>query len=178
VITLGAEPADGDGDVGRFVGWSGACSGTSATCTVPMSADETVGATFAASSGTSGSSGPSRSAVGAAVSSALRVTAKVAAILKAGGYQASVSVLSRGALTITWSSGSGAHATRSVILASGSKRFGRAGKAKLKIKLTPAGRALLKRSKHAKHVKLTAAAVFKPTHGKKVTKVRTIQLTG
>ena len=109
------------------------------------------------------------------MSSALRVAAKIASILKAGGYETSVSALSPGTLTITWSSGSGTHATRSVIVASGSKTFAKASKkAKLKIKLTRAGRTLLKRSKH---LKLTVTGVFKPKTGKKVTKTRTITLT-
>lgn len=174
VVTLTAAGANGGGNVGRFDGWSGACSGTSPTCTVPMNTDHTVGATFTCVTGC-GSSGPSRSAVGTAVSSALKVTAKIAAILKAGGYQASVSALTPGTLTISWSSGSGTHATRSIVVASGSKTFGKAGRAKLKIKLTRAGRALLKRSKH---LKLTAVGSFKPRHGNKVTKQRTIRLTG
>jgi hypothetical protein len=50
-----------------------------------------------------------------------------------------------------------------------------AGTARLKIKLTRAGRTLLK---HAKHLKLTAAGSFKPKQGKKVTKVQTLKLTG
>jgi hypothetical protein len=120
-----------------------------------MSADQTVGATFTALY----PSGSASSAVGKAVSSALPVTAKIAAILTAGGYQARVTAPSAGTLTITWSSGSGTHATRAIIVASGSKSFAKAGTAKLKIKLTRAGRALLK---HSKHLTLTAVGSFKP----------------
>jgi hypothetical protein len=131
-----------------------------------MNADRTVGATFM----------QTPSSVGAAVSSALKVNASIAAILGHGGYPTTAFVPVPGTLTITWSSGSsGTHATRSVVVASGSKTFRKAGAAKLKIKLTRAGRALLKRSKH---LKLTVAGSFKPKHGKTVTKRRTIKLSG
>lgn len=43
-VVLTATPATGQ----RFTGWSGACSGTTATCTLAMSADRSVGAAFAA----------------------------------------------------------------------------------------------------------------------------------
>jgi hypothetical protein len=150
-----------------FIGWSGACSGAGSTCTVTMEADTTVAARF---------TGASQSPVAGAVSSALKVNASIAAILGHGGYPTTASVPVPGTLTITWYSGSfGTHATRSVVVASGSKTFNKAGAAKLKIKLTHAGRALLK---HAKHLKLTVAGSFKPKQGKKVTKQRTIRLTG
>jgi len=46
-----------------FTGWSGACSGTSRTCRVTMSSNESVGATFTAieATGSSGSTGPTTS---------------------------------------------------------------------------------------------------------------------
>lgn len=43
-VVLTATPATGQ----RFSGWSGACTGSSATCTLAMSADRSVGAAFAA----------------------------------------------------------------------------------------------------------------------------------
>lgn len=43
-VVLTAEPGAGQ----RFGGWTGACSGTTATCTLAMSQDRSVGATFAA----------------------------------------------------------------------------------------------------------------------------------
>ena len=50
-ITLTATPASGS----TFVSWSGACSGTSATCAVTMSSAKSVNATFASDSGASDS---------------------------------------------------------------------------------------------------------------------------
>src|SRR6266404_5253489 len=44
VVTLSATAASGN----IFVGWTGACSGSAATCTVTMNAPQSVGATFAA----------------------------------------------------------------------------------------------------------------------------------
>jgi hypothetical protein len=179
--TLGGEES---GDARRaaaaspvsFSGWSGACSGTGPTCTVTMSVDKTVGATFTGTGpASSGPSGPSAAAVNAAVNASLKVTASIAAILKAGGFQTKVSFLVPGTLTITWNTGSGTHGTRSVVVASGSKTVGKTGVTALKIKLTKAGRALLKRSKH---LKLTVSGSFKPKQGKTVAKHRTITLTG
>ena len=46
VVTLAASPVAGQ----QFTGWSGACTGTAATCTVTMNAAASVTATFAASS--------------------------------------------------------------------------------------------------------------------------------
>ncbi len=43
-VVLTATPSAGQ----RFTGWSGACSGSEATCTLAMSADRSVGAAFAA----------------------------------------------------------------------------------------------------------------------------------
>jgi|GEM_PF-2469247 len=46
-VTLTAQPQSGY----NFTGWSGACSGTSATCTVTMTSNSTVGAIFAPACG-------------------------------------------------------------------------------------------------------------------------------
>jgi hypothetical protein len=49
-VTLTATPPSG----GSFTGWGGACSGSSAVCTVSMTADRSVTATFSGSSGGGG----------------------------------------------------------------------------------------------------------------------------
>src|SRR6185312_5605541 len=51
VVTLTATPSNGT----TFQSWSGACTGTSTTCTVTMSEAKGVSATFAASTSSSGS---------------------------------------------------------------------------------------------------------------------------
>jgi uncharacterized protein (AIM24 family) len=59
-----------------------------------------------------------------------------------------------------------------VLVAAGHLTFA-AGTAKMKVKLTAAGRRLLK---HAKHLKLTGKAVFTPTHKTAVVASKTFTL--
>lgn len=49
-LTLTAVPATGQ----RFVGWSGACTGTANPCTLKLSGDRTVSAAFAPVAGSAG----------------------------------------------------------------------------------------------------------------------------
>jgi hypothetical protein len=90
-------------------------------------------------------------------------TAKIAALLKAGGLTMSFKALEAGTLVVGWYDlPTGAKlATHSkakpVLVASGQMTFPAAGTGKLKVRLTAAGRKLLK---HATKVKLTAKGVF------------------
>ena len=86
--------------------------------------------------------------------------AKVAALLKNGGYLDSFNAPSAGQLVISWYLvPKGAHlaTTRPVLVAVGRFSFTQAGVAKLPIKLTAKGKSLLK---HAKQLKLTAKGVL------------------
>jgi hypothetical protein len=152
----------------HFAGWGGNCSGTSA-CGVTLNSDQAVTAKFLENS----------SAV-TIPSSALSVSGKAAqitSILKSGGYPASVSAPTAGAMTIVWYYlPAGAHLARApkpVVIARGSKSFSAAGKGTIKLRLTAQGRKLLKKSKR---IKLTAVGTFAPKHGKKTSKSKTITL--
>jgi hypothetical protein len=117
--------------------------------------------------------------IAAAVTQALAVSgkaAKIGAILKAGGFVAPLAAPSAGQAAITWflvPKGARLAAAKPVVVAKGAKRSSRAGKVKLKIRLTSKGRALLKRSKK---VKLVARGTFTPQSGKKISKKRPITL--
>ncbi|HWF75100.1 MAG TPA: Ig-like domain repeat protein [Solirubrobacteraceae bacterium] len=86
--------------------------------------------------------------------------AKIGALLKAGAYTLSFAALESGRVVIGWYMvPAGAHLAKAsiVLVASGSATFTSAGTKKLKLKLTAAGKKLLKRSKT---LKLTAKATF------------------
>jgi hypothetical protein len=85
---------------------------------------------------------------------------KIAAILKADGYEVSFTALESGRVTIGWYLvPAGVHLAKAsiVLVASGRATFGSAGKKTIKLKLTAAGKKLLKRSSH---VKLTSKGTF------------------
>jgi hypothetical protein len=85
---------------------------------------------------------------------------KIAAILKAGGYEVSFTALESGHVTIGWYLvPAGVHLAKasSVLVASGRATFAGAGKKTIKLKLTAAGKKLLK---HSNHVKLTSKGTF------------------
>jgi virginiamycin B lyase len=94
-------------------------------------------------------------------------TAKIAAILNAGGYLASLDAPGPGKAKVVWYRvPKGAHIAakrKPIVVASGALKTTRPGAAQVKIKLSKAGRALLKK---AKTLKLTAKGSFKPD-GKK-----------
>ncbi|HEX3874077.1 MAG TPA: hypothetical protein VHW26_08015 [Solirubrobacteraceae bacterium] len=96
--------------------------------------------------------------------------ATIAALLKAGGDTISFKSLSAGSVVVDWYYvPAGPHIakvkSKAQLLASGRLTFSAADTGKLKIKLTAAGKKLLKseRSGHAKLLKFTAKATFKPT---------------
>jgi hypothetical protein len=96
--------------------------------------------------------------------------AKIAALLKRGGYALTFKALTAGIVTISWYLvPHGAHVAKKtakpkpVLVASGKVRFTKASSAKLTVKLTSNGRKLLT---HAKRLKLTAKGTFTPV-GKK-----------
>lgn len=132
------------------------------------------------SCGANGGSG-SGGSVPAALSQSLGVSgaaAKISSILRAGGYAASAAAPGPGTLTITWDyAPAGAHiaSARPIVVASGTEQFGKAGKAKLKLRLTSRGRTLLKKSKK---LRLTAVGTFKPKTGHAVSKRKNITLAG
>ena len=89
----------------------------------------------------------------------------IRAVLKAGGYAYAFKALTAGTAIISWYQvPSGAHLTGAkptpVLIARGRMSFTAAGTATLKVKLTAAGRKLLK---HAHHAQLSAKATFTPT---------------
>jgi len=126
--------------------------------------------------GSSGGSGGSGSAI-ATVSSAQVIAglastltpsgkaATVKSLLAKGGTTLSCSALEPGVLVVDWyevphGAKLAAAKARPVLVAAGKLDFGVAEKASLKLKLTSAGRKLLR---HTSHLKLTAKATFTPT---------------
>ncbi len=86
-------------------------------------------------------------------------------MLRHGGVGLSFSSYEAGMVTVAWYEvPAGARLARKakplpVLVAAGKLRFSAAGRGTLAIKLTPAGKVLLK---HAKHVTLTAWGAFEP----------------
>jgi hypothetical protein len=125
---------------------------------------------------------PSAKQVVAALATALNPTgaaAKVGAILKAGAYPAALKAPSAGTAGIAWYQvPAGAHVARAkpVLVASGTKTLTKAGKVTLKVKLTPKGKALLKKVKRGHQLKLTGKGSFTPKGGKKTTKQKSFSL--
>jgi hypothetical protein len=187
MVRLTATPEEGS----AFSGWSGGgCSGTG-TCTVTMSSDQAVSATFTATShgggggGGGGSSGGSSSSgqtangssttanIGTAQIAAVLgeqlipsgKAANIAALLKAGGFASAFHALVAGSAVIDWYQvPPGAKLAKAkakpILVAAGQMTFSAPGTALIKVKLTAAGKRLLK---HAKRLKLTAKGTFIPT---------------
>jgi hypothetical protein len=105
-------------------------------------------------------------------------SAKIGAILKAGGYTFTATAPSPGTLSLSWYSvPKGAHAVagkpKAVLVASVKRTVTKAGRVRPKLKLTKKGRKLLKK---ARTLKLTAKQSFKPTGGRTTTVRKTFKL--
>lgn len=98
--------------------------------------------------------------------------AKIAALLKSGGLSISFTALEAGTVVVQWyfvphgaklaKRAKGRSKAKPVLVASGKLTFSGAGTGKLNIRLTAAGKRLLK---HAKRLKLTAKGTFTPSGG-------------
>jgi hypothetical protein len=114
-----------------------------------------------------GQSGPSASAVQAALTVALKRTkpSRIAGLLKAGGYSLAFIAPGSGVLSIQWDSAATearGRRVKPVILATGSESFSAAGSAMIRLRLTSAGRRLLRKGGT---LRLTETATFTPTSG-------------
>ncbi len=100
---------------------------------------------------------------------------KIAALLKRGGLAFKLSALEAGSATIDWyqlppgAKLASRAKPKPVLVAAGRLGFAAAGTGTLKLKLTPAGKKLLKR---ARRLKLTARGTFTPTGGTAVKATR------
>ena len=88
--------------------------------------------------------------------------ARIGALLKAGGYRARFAAPCAGRLEIRWYRPPARAKRPPVLVARGAKTLAGAGAAKLKLKLTPKGRRLLR---GASRLKLVGAGAFKPAGG-------------
>ena len=125
--------------------------------------------------------GPTTGQIKAALAQSLAVsgkTARIAQLLKHGGYTGSFTAPSPGHLVISWYFvPKGAPLVKAkqkpVLVATASVTFHQAGKAKLKITLTRKGRKLLK---GAGHLKLTEKGSFTPAGGTMTSTTKTFTL--
>ncbi len=105
--------------------------------------------------------------------------ARITALLKAGGLTMSFTALEAGTLSVQWYEVPGGAKvakkvkTKPVLVASGQASFAGAGTSKVKVRLTAAGKKLLK---GAKGVKLEAKGVFAPKNASSVSATKTIVL--
>lgn len=152
-----------------FGGWSGSCSGTG-KCLVVMNDDESVTASFTAT--------PAETALARDLS---EMVAKLATLAHNSVLGLAFHASGPGVLTIAlYDASPGGKLARMsrakpILVGAGRHRFSGATTARISIKLTPIGKALLKR---AKRLTLTAKGTFKP-HGKAaVTNTETFVLRG
>ena len=139
-----------------FGGWSGSCSGTG-VCVVVLNDDESVTASFTAS--------PAETALAQGLSKLVATLAKLA---RSSGLSIPFHASGPGVLTISlYAAPPGGRLARMsrakpILVGVGRHAFSRTATARIKIKLTSTGRALVK---HAKRLALTAKGTFK-AHGK------------
>ena len=93
--------------------------------------------------------------------------AKIGAILKAGGYGMSFAAPESGRVVIDWYA-------KTVLVAVGRATFGSAGTKKFTVKLTVAGKRLLK---HAGRLKLSTKGTFSPTGQAQIVARATVTIT-
>jgi hypothetical protein len=123
--------------------------------------------------GTSTGNGPNPKTVESAISKLLTPTgklAKIPALLKYGGYTFTFKAPSGGKATLSWTA---TVKHKKINVASASFSLKRKGTDKLKLKLSSAGRSLLK---HSSHLTLHVTATFTPTGHSKVGSTTNIKL--
>jgi hypothetical protein len=107
-------------------------------------------------------------------------SAKIASLLKASGFIIRFKALEAGSAVIDWyqlppgAKLTGKTRVKPVLIASGRMHFSRAGSAKMKIKLTAAGKHLLRSSRR---LKLTAKGTFTPTGKAAISVTKTFVLS-
>jgi hypothetical protein len=103
--------------------------------------------------------------------------ARIRALLKHHGYTFMFTAPTAGKVVIEWSAlargARAAKATKPVIVARGSARFSKPGRVRITIRLTPAGKRILK---HARSIKLTAKGTYTPRGGSSLTATRAFRL--
>jgi hypothetical protein len=103
--------------------------------------------------------------------------ARILALLKHRRYTFMFRAPTAGKVVIEWLAlprgARAAKATKPVIVASGSARFAKPGRVRITIRLTPAGRRMLK---HAHSLRLTAKGIYTPKGGSSLTATRTLRL--
>jgi beta-galactosidase len=115
----------------------------------------------------------------AAVLSPTGIPARIGRLLRNSGYTINFDAPSPGRLVIGWyhvtAAGheAGRRRSRRVLVAAASATIRRAGHARIKLKLTPSGRSLLR---HARQERLTVEASFTPTGQAKTTSTKVIRL--
>jgi hypothetical protein len=120
--------------------------------------------------------GPSASAIQAALAGLLRAKVPtIAAMLKAGGANLSFTAPGAGLLSVEWAA-SGAHkasrTSKPTLIAAATKSFATAGRGTIRVRLTAAGRKLLRRNRT---LRLVESAAFTP-HGEIVIQRQSITL--
>jgi lysophospholipase L1-like esterase len=106
-------------------------------------------------------------------------SAKIAAILKAGGYTTSLRALAAGNATVHWYLPPHGQLTmggnrKPLLVATGNVSFHNAGTRNLKLKITPAGKRFLR---HSNRVQLAASGTFTPTGKHPILATKTFTLT-
>ncbi len=123
--------------------------------------------------------GPTRAQIAKALAEHLIPSgkrAKIAAVLKGNVYAVSFRALEAGKAVIDWYQvPAGAHlaAKKPVLIATGKLAFSKAGIGEIEVKLTSAGKSILK---HVKQLKLTAKGIFTPPGSTPITALRTFTL--